>query len=174
MGALLAWGGFTQPSWVARDQNTMIRSKQMDELRKLDRDLRAIGAPKTPSLEQHVMIALTSGELPKLKPAAKISESARRKIISSGYSSNRNFSFGEVFASCNGYEDEMKQFNAYEKTRQAVLARYGKESEKIMLRAMNKDADAELISEELHEAAERAGLKTLVAPVFGTIPTDED
>lgn len=151
----------------------MIRSKQMDELRKLDRDLRNLGAAKQPSLEQHVMIAITSGEIPKLKPVARISETARRKIIASGgYSSSRSLSFGDVFASCNGYEAEMKQFGAYEKTRQAALGRYAKEADKIMLRALNKDADPEIISEELHEAAELAGLKKLTAPVFGAANDD--
>lgn len=151
----------------------MIRSKQMDELRKLDRELRTLGTATRPSLEKHVMIAITSGETPKLKPVAKISETARHKIIAGGYRSERSLSFGDVFASCNGYEAEMKQFDAYEKTRTAAMARYEKEADKIMLRAMNKDADPEVISEELHEAAERAGLKTLKAPVFGKDSDDE-
>jgi hypothetical protein len=142
----------------------MIRSKQMDELRKLDKELRNLGSAKRPSLEQHVMIAITSGELPKLKPVAKISETARHKIIANGYSSNRSLAFGDVFASCNGYEAEMKQFDAYERTRKAALSRYEKYADKIMLRALNKDADPEVIAEELHEAAEHAGLKTLTAP----------
>lgn len=147
----------------------MIRSKQMDELRKLDKELRNLGAAKQPSLEQHVMIALTSGELPKLKPAAKISQVARQKIIAGGYSSSRTLAFGDVFASCNGFEAEKKQYDAYEKTRQAAIGRYSKQAEKLMLRALDKDADAEVISESLHEAAERAGLKTLFAPVIGEI-----
>lgn len=151
----------------------MIRSKQMDELRKLDRDLRSLGQAKKPSLEQHVMIAITSGEMPKLRPVAKISDTARHKIIGGRYSGDRMLSFGDVFASCNGYEVEMKQFDAYEKTRAAALARYAKDADKIMLRALNKDADPEVISEDLHEAAERAGLKTLKAPVFGAADDDD-
>lgn len=112
------------------------------------------------------MIALTSGELPKLKPVAKISQIARKKIIASSYSSSRTLDFGDVFASCNGFEAEKKQYDAYEKTRQVAIGRYSKEAEKIMLRALDKDADAEVISESLHEAAERAGLKTLAAPTI--------
>ena len=144
----------------------MIRSKQMDELRRLDKELRNLGAAKKPSLEQHVMIALTSGELPKLKPAAKISQTAREKIISSGYTSSRVLAFGDVFASCNGFEAEKKQYDAYERVRQQAIGRYQKDADKLMLRALDKDADAEVISEALHEAAERAGLKTLTAPVM--------
>jgi hypothetical protein len=144
----------------------MIRSKQMDELRKLDRELRNLGSAKQPSLEQHVMIALTSCELPKLKPVSSISKVARQKIIAGGYSSSRVLQFGDVFASCNGFEAEKKQYDAYEKVRQAAIGRYAKEADKLMLRALDKDADAEVISEQLHEAAERAGLKTLVVPAL--------
>jgi hypothetical protein len=132
-----------------------------------------LGTVKQPSLEQHVMIALTSGELLKLKPAATISQVARQKIINSSYSSNRTLAFGDVFASCNGFEAEKKQFDAYEKTRQAAIGRYSKEAEKLMLRALDKEADAEVISESLHEAAERAGLKTLTAPMIGEGSSDE-
>lgn len=141
----------------------------MDELRKLDKSLRSLGEAKRPSLEQHVMVALTSGELPKLKSAAKISGVARTKIINSGYSSNRTLSFGDVFASCNGFETEMKQFSAHEKTRASAVSKYTRSADVIMLRAFDKDADAEAISEELHEAAERAGLKSMQVPVFGTV-----
>ncbi len=138
----------------------------MDELRKLDKELRNLGAAKQPSLEQHVMIALTSGELPKLKPVSIISKVARQKIIAGGYSSSRVLQFGDVFASCNGFEAEKKQYDAHEKVRQAAIGRYAKEADKLMLRALDKDADAEIISESLHEAAERAGLKALVVPVL--------
>lgn len=151
----------------------MIRSKQMDELRKLDRELRALGTAKRPSLEKHVMKAITSGETTKLKPVAVIAATARDRIISGRASYDRRLSFGEVFASCNGYESEMKQFDAYERTRTAAIARYEKDADKIMLRAMNKDADPEVIAEELHEAAERSGLKTLKAPAFGTTSEDD-
>jgi len=144
----------------------MIRSKQMDELRKLDNNLRELGAAKKPSLQYHVMRALTSGEIPKIKPVAKISEAARAKIIAGGYHSDRTLNFHEVFASCNGYEGEMKQYEAYEGSRSRKVEAYSRASEKIMLRALNKEADAEEISEALHEAAEKAGLKTLVAPTF--------
>lgn len=150
----------------------MIRSKQMDELRGLDKTLRSLGKAKEPSLQYHVMVALTSGEVPKIKAASQISAVARKKIISSGYSSNRNFGFEEIFASCNGYEAEKKQFDSYEKTRQSAVARYSKDADKIMLRALDKEADAEEISEALHEAAEHAGLKALTAPVFDVASSD--
>lgn len=145
----------------------MIRSKQMDELRSLDQRMRKLGEATKPSLESHVMIAITSGELPKLKPVATISSLARQKIVGSSYRSDRSLAFSDVFASCNGYEAEMKQYKAHEKVRETALSRYSKDAEKIMLRALDKEADAENIAEELHEAAERAGLKSITAPVWG-------
>jgi hypothetical protein len=143
----------------------MIRSKQMDELRKLDSSLRKLGEASKPSLEKHVMIAITSGEIPKLKPVSAITAAARSKIIAERYGS-RELKFADVFLSCNGYDAEMKQFTAHEKSRSVALTKYSRSAEKIMLRALDKEADAELISEELHEAAERAGLKSITPPVW--------
>lgn len=149
----------------------MIRSKQLEELRKLDTNLRSLGKATQPSLEKHVMIALVSGEVPKLKPVAAISQNARKKIVTDRYS--RNLAFSEVFASCNGFDNEMKQWSGYEKTRLAAVSRYAKEADKVLLKAMDADADAGDISEQLHDAADRAGLKSLTPPVFEE-PTVDD
>lgn len=151
----------------------MIRSVQMDQLRKLDSELRALGVAKEPSLDTHVMIALMSGEVPKLKPAAKVSEVARSKIIGATYRDERKLKFSDVFASTNGYEADMTRFNAYAKQRERALAEYSRQSEKIMLRAMKKDADPEEISDALHEAAERSGLKALKAPNFDALQSTD-
>lgn len=145
----------------------MIRAKQLEELQRLNKSLRESGKINAPSLEKHVMLALVSGEVPKLKPVKAISDTAKRKIVSERYS--RNLSFGDVFASCNGYEVEQKQFEAHERTRRAALARFDQDAEKIMIRAMNPESEAADIVEELHCAAERAGLKSIKAPVFGDL-----
>lgn len=114
------------------------------------------------------MIALCSGEVPKLKPAAIISDTARRRIINDRYGGGRELKFGDVFASTNGYAGEMKQWKSYEEKRALAAARFEKEAEKIMVTAMGGEADASEIVEQLHAAADRAGLKSLEAPVFGS------
>lgn len=143
----------------------------MDELRSLDSRLRKLGEATKPSLEKHVMIAITSGEIPKLKPVAAITAAARSRIVNERYG-NRELKLAEVFLSCNGYDAEMKQFTTHEKARGVALSKYSRDAEKIMLRALDKEADAELISEELHEAAERAGLKSITPPVWAECATD--
>lgn len=142
----------------------MIRPKQLEELKKLHSSLRGLGAAAEPSLEKHVMLALVSGEVPKLKPVKAISDTARKKIVDDRYS--RQLAFEEVFASCNGYEAELKAFEAHEKTRLAAVTRFDREAEKILLKAMDPDADAAEIVDQLHNAAERVGLKAIKAPVF--------
>lgn len=112
------------------------------------------------------MIALCSGEVPKLKPANVISNTARTRIINDRYSS-RDLKFGDVFASTNGYEGEMSQWKIHEAKRKTALARFDKDAEKIMVKAMDTDSDAADIVEQLHDAAERSGLKGIKAPVFG-------
>lgn len=143
----------------------MIRAKQMEEIKSLRNRLGALGNGTAPSLERHVMIALVSGEVPKLKPLGAISNAARKLIIEDRYS--RRLAFGDVFSSCNGYEVEMKQWNAHEVKRKTALARFDNDAEKIMVKAMDQDADASEIVEQLHEAAERSGLKAIKAPIFG-------
>lgn len=142
-----------------------MKQKQLEEIKSLRSRLSNIGTGSAPSLERHVMIALCSGEVPKLKPASVISDLARKKIIGDRYS-NRELKFSDVFASTNGYEGEMSQWNAYESKRKTALARFEKDAEKIMVKAMDSDSDAESIVEQLHDAAERSGLKALKAPVF--------
>lgn len=110
------------------------------------------------------MMALVSGEIPKLKPSKDISVTARKKIVTDRYS--RSLSFADVFLSCNGYDGEMKVYNAHEKKRVAAMERYRKGADKIMLKAMDSEADAADISEQLHEAAEWSGLKSLTPPKF--------
>lgn len=143
-----------------------MKQKQLEEIKSLRSRLSGLGTGNAPSLERHVMIALCSGEVPKLKPAAVISDMARKKIIGDRYS-NRDLKFADVFASTNGYEGEMNQWKAHEAKRKTALARFDKDAEKIMVKAMDSESDATEIVEQLHDAAERAGLKTLKAPVFG-------
>lgn len=148
-----------------------MQKKQLDELKRLDSNLRNTGVVSQPSLKTHVMLALVSGETPKMKPADKISQTARTKIVASSYGS-RTLEFADVFASCNGYEAEMKIWKAYEAKRIALVSKYNKASQKIMLSAMSMDAEPERIADLLNEAAESSGLKDLKAPVFNQ--TDED
>lgn len=136
----------------------------MTELNRLKDKLASIGQCKRPSLEHHVMMALVSGEVPKLKPSSEISKTARKRIVTERYS--RTLNFGDVFLSCNGYEGEMKVFNTYEKVRSKAIDKYKKEAEKIMLKALEPDANSELISAQLHEAADKSGLRELEVPKF--------
>lgn len=149
-----------------------MKSKQLEEIKSLRNKLGTLGAGSSPSLERHVMIALCSGEVPKIKPATVISDTARKYIIGERYNSARSLRFADVFASTNGYEGEMKQWKAYEAKRQAALARFEKDAEKIMVKAMDPESDAAEIVEQLQDAAERSGIKTLKAPVFGEIESD--
>lgn len=142
----------------------MIHAKQMTELNRLKTNLECIGACKKPSLEHHVMMALVSGEVPKLKPATDISKTARTRIVTERYS--RSLNFADVFLSCNGYEGEMKSYNAYEKMRSKAVDKFKKESDKVMLKALEPDANGEAISSQLHEAADKSGLRDLVTPKF--------
>lgn len=137
----------------------------MDEIKSLKDRLSNLGTGNAPSLERHVMIALVSGEVPKLKPVGAISDTARKRIINDRYSS-RDLKFGDVFASTNGYEGEMKQWKEHEAKRKSALARFDRDAGKIMVKAMDAEADASEIVEQLHEAAERSGLKALKTPVF--------
>ncbi len=143
-----------------------MKIKQLEEIKSLRDRLSSLGTGNTPSLERHVAIALCSGEVPKLKPASVISDLARKKIIGDRYS-NRELKFADVFASTNGYEGEMSQWKAHEAKRKAALAKFDKDAEKIIVKAMDSESDAPEIVEQLHDAAERAGLKNLKAPVFG-------
>jgi hypothetical protein len=142
----------------------MILKKQLDEIKSLHKNLRMLGGATQPNLERHVMLALVSGEIPKLKSVKAISDTAKIKIVSERYW--RSLSFGDVFASTNGYEGEMSVFKTYEKQRCAALAKFDKASSPIMLKALSADADASDIAEQLHEAAERCGLKACEPPVF--------
>ena len=143
-----------------------MKTKQLEEIKSLRGRLSSLGTGNTPSLQRHVAIALCSGEVPKLKPASVISDLARKKIIDNRYS-NRELKFEDVFASTNGYEGEMRKWNAHEAKRKAALAKFDKDAEKIIVKAMDLESDAPEIVEQLHAAAERAGLKNLKAPVFG-------
>ena len=143
-----------------------MKAKQLEEIKNLRSRLGGLGTGNAPNLEHHVAIALCSGEVPKLKPASTICDLARKKIIGDRYSS-RELKFADVFASTNGYEGEMNQWKAHEAKRKAALARFDKDAEKIIMKAMDSESDAEEIVEQLQGAAERAGLKTLKAPVFG-------
>lgn len=143
-----------------------MKAKQLEEIKSLRSRLGSLGTGNAPSLERHVMIALCTGEVPKLKPAVVISDTARNQIINERYG-GRSLKFGDVFASTNGYEGEMSQWKAYEVKRKAALARFDKDAEKIMVKAMDPEADAPEIVEQLRAAAERAGLTGLKAPVFG-------
>lgn len=142
----------------------MIHAKQMTELNRLKTNLEGIGVCKKPSLEHHVMMALVSGEVPKIKSAADISKTARTRIVNERYS--RSLNFGDVFLSCNGYEGEMKSWNVYEKVRSRAVDKFKKESDKVMLKALEPDANGEMISSQLHEAADKSGLRDLIAPKF--------
>lgn len=143
-----------------------MKAKQLEEIKSLRSRLGSLGTGNAPSLERHVAIALCSGEVPKLKPASVISDLARKKIIGDRYS-NRELKFADVFASTNGYEGEMNQWKAHEAKRKAALAKFDKDAEKIIVKAMDSESDATELVEQLHDAADRAGLKTLKAPVFG-------
>lgn len=151
---------------VGRKQRKNMKTKQLEEIKSLRSRLSNLGTGNAPSLERHVMIALCSGEVPKLKPAVAISDTARNQIINERYS-GRSLKFSDVFASTNGYEGEMSQWKAHEAKRKTALARFEKDAEKIMVKAMDSESDAEAIVEQLHDAAERSGLKALKAPVFG-------
>ena len=151
---------------VGREQRKNMKTKQLEEIKSLRSRLSNLGTGNAPSLERHVMIALCSGEVPKLKPAVAISDTARNQIINERYS-GRSLKFSDVFASTNGYEGEMSQWKAHEAKRKTALARFEKDAEKIMVKAMDSESDAEAIVEQLHDAAERSGLKALKAPVFG-------
>lgn len=112
------------------------------------------------------MIALCSGEVPKLKPAAVISDTARRRIINDRYGGGRDLKFSDVFASTNGYEGEMNRWRIHEVKRKSAVARFEKEADKIMVKALDPEADAAEIVDQLQDAADRAGLKSLKAPPF--------
>ena len=150
---------------VGRDKRKNMKQKQLDEIKSLRSRLSSLGTGNAPSLERHVMVALCSGEVPKLKSATAVADTARNQIITERYS-GRSLKFSDVFASTNGYEGEMNQWKAHETKRKTALARFDKDAEKIMVKAMDSESDATEIVEQLHDAAERAGLKTLKAPVF--------
>jgi len=143
----------------------MIKTKQLDEIRGLSKKMAAQGDGEAPSLERHVMIALVSGEAPKLKPVGEICETARKRIISGRYG-GRELAFGDVFASCNGYEAEMRRWKAYEAQRNKAVDRFNREAEKILVRALDPEADAGDVIEQLHAAASKSGLTGLTAPSF--------
>jgi hypothetical protein len=143
-----------------------MKQKQLEEIKSLRCRLGNLGNINPPSLERHVMVALCSGEVPKLKTSKAVADTARNQIISERYG-GRTLKFSDVFASTNGYEGEMSQWRAHEAKRKAALAKFEREADKIMIKAADTDADASEIAEKLHNAAAQSGLTEIKPPVFG-------
>lgn len=136
----------------------MLREKQRNELKaKFEATIRH-GRINPPDLVKHVALALASGESPKLRPAKEIVQSGRLRLIEERYTDDRKLRFSDVFASCNGYEVEKAQFDAYEAGRQRLVKPLRRLADKLNLRALNADADAEQIVEEFETAVDESGL----------------
>lgn len=140
----------------------MIREKQRTEIARKFGAALNMGQVPRPDLAKHVALALASGESPKLKPAAAIVKAGRIRLVNDGYSNRHNLTFVDVFASTNGYETEMAQFERYEAGRQKLLKPLKRLADKLNLRAMSGDADAETIVDEFDEALAASGLEDYV------------
>lgn len=139
-----------------------MREKQLRALQQQHNRYVNTGYKKQPSIQPHINIALVSGEPVKMRTQAEIVALSRKKIAEGTY--NRNLEFHDVFSSCNGYEADMKQWQAAEKKRQALVARYRKVADPLMRKAeLADDADPEDIAAKLAEAAESAGLVAMPA-----------
>ena len=136
----------------------MLREKQRNEIRNKFAATLRHGQVMEPDLVKHVALALASGESPKLKTTREIVKAGRLRLIEESSRYERRLAFSDVFASTNGYELEMQEFTAYETGRQKLLKPLRRLADKLNLRALNADADAEKIIEEFETAVDESGL----------------
>lgn len=136
-----------------------MRLKQLESLRAQHRKNLESKINEKPSVSKAIALALISGQQLKLKPTSEIVAAARGVIADCACrygSSERTLKFSQIFSFSS---EELNDFKAKEKKREAMVRAYSKKADRIMRRAELDDTmDATEASEELAQAAYDAGL----------------